>query len=125
MRTIDAQWIRDHLPPERGAKAELAAAMGVRPEAVTRILAGTRGIKATEIPRILAYFGLDSEAGIMGRAELASDLSPAMQRLMVQLAQLEDAELDFGSCRRRACRSAERGESLSITAILLSASAKA
>lgn len=98
MKTIDAQWIKERLPAERGAKADLAAALGIRPEAVSRMLAGKRAIKASEVPLIVAFLEGNDRKGIVDRFDLLdvmTDLSPSMKRLLGKLSELEDAELDF------------------------------
>lgn len=57
MTTIDANWIAKRLPKERGAKADLAQAVGLTSKQLSYILGGTRKIQQDEAIRIAAYFG--------------------------------------------------------------------
>lgn len=97
MTFINSQWLRDNLPRKRGTKSDLARAMGVRPEIVTRILSGERAIQADEIPAICEFFGLEVSAPAQSLpAQLIErQLTPAMLRLLDQLSHLDDAELDY------------------------------
>lgn len=97
MYKIDAEWISERMPRRRGAKSALAAAMGVRPEIVTRILNGSRKVQPDEIPAILDFFGVDpaSVLGYLPSSPAGRDVSPALLRLLDRLSQLEDEELDY------------------------------
>ncbi|MBI3678031.1 MAG: helix-turn-helix transcriptional regulator [Proteobacteria bacterium] len=55
---MDSTWIKNRLKelPEK-SQTGLARALGLHPSAVTRMLNDTRQIKASEIPKITAYFG--------------------------------------------------------------------
>lgn len=56
MDVIDAAWIKRHLTHRHGELKALADAVGLEPDKITKILKGTRQIKATEAPRIAAFF---------------------------------------------------------------------
>lgn len=97
MTYINSQWLRDNLPRKRGTKIALARAIGVRPEIITRILSGERAIKSDEIPAICEFFGLGTLSPDQPLAAQMTEreLTPAMLRLLDQLSQLDDAELDY------------------------------
>lgn len=57
MDVIDGSWIRARLPKSHGSQKKLATAIGLQPDQLTKILNGTRQVKAHEIPLILKYFG--------------------------------------------------------------------
>lgn len=61
---MDAAWIRDQLKanPQKSQRG-LAAALEIDPSNANRLVAGTRQIKAHEIPKIQAYFGSQSPNG--------------------------------------------------------------
>lgn len=59
MDTVDAKWIAARLSGERGEKARLARAMGIKPDVLSKIMSGTRQIQANEIPAVLAFFHED------------------------------------------------------------------
>lgn len=48
MELIDAAWIRRHLTQRHGELKALADATGLSPDKITKILNGTRQVKATE-----------------------------------------------------------------------------
>jgi hypothetical protein len=68
---MDTEWLKTQfrLHPEKN-KAGLARAMGLEPPAVSKMLAGTRQIKAQEYVAMRRFFGLpvDSERAVAGRA---------------------------------------------------------
>src|SRR5216110_1393760 len=61
-------------------KGGLAAAMGVRPGAVSEILSGVRQIKATEIEAIIEYLELNS-VPIMGRVGAGAAIEPEHEQV--------------------------------------------
>ena len=63
---LDVDLIERALKRTGKSKGGLAAAMGVRPGAVSEILSGIRLIKASEIPLITSYLNLNA-VPIMGR----------------------------------------------------------
>lgn len=112
MHHVTPQWIMKHFEAGAGNRAGLAAAMGVRRDVVSKILSGTRKIKADELPAIENYFasltttskttdGAEPEgiapADVISRLGSAEpSASPeAWRRLMAQLSQLSDEELDY------------------------------
>ncbi len=74
MNSIDSDWIRSRLSGRRGEQAELAIAMGIDNDKMSKILAGKRNVKASEIPAILAFFG-----------EAAPDVDPEMAAVWKKL----------------------------------------
>jgi transcriptional regulator with XRE-family HTH domain len=66
---MDAQWLQTQfsLNPDK-SKAGLAEAMGLEPPAISKILKGTRQIKAQEYILMRGYFGLPND----GHAAIAS-----------------------------------------------------
>ena len=72
---LDIRLIERGLQKPGKTKGGLAAAMGVRPGAVSEILADTRLIKATEIQPIIDYLELNS-VPIMGRVGAGAVIEP-------------------------------------------------
>src|SRR3981189_63074 len=72
---LDIRMIERGLQKPGKTKGGLAAAMGVRPGAVSEILADTRLIKATEIQPIIDYLKLNS-VPIMGRVGAGAVIEP-------------------------------------------------
>src|SRR5437763_1558716 len=70
----------------------LAAAMGVRPGAVSEILTGIRLIKASEIAPIMEYLGLNS-VPIMGRVGAGASIEPEHEQVPPE--GLGEVELPF------------------------------
>ncbi|MDX2287497.1 MAG: hypothetical protein NW217_01570 [Hyphomicrobiaceae bacterium] len=56
MDVIDANWIKRHRTGRHGELKELADAVGIEPDKITKILNGSRQVKAHEAPRIAAFF---------------------------------------------------------------------
>ena len=73
-------------------KGGLAAAMGVRPGAVSEILSGIRLIKASEIDLIVAYLGLNL-VPIMGRVGAGASIEPEYEQVPPE--GLGEVELPF------------------------------
>lgn len=57
MRQLDRDWLREKLSEKRGLRAELARHLGIENDKVSKILAGTRQVQASELPKILSFFG--------------------------------------------------------------------
>jgi SOS-response transcriptional repressor LexA len=53
---IDAEWIRDRLQATGKTQRALAQALELDPSAVSRLLDGSRQLKAHEIPRVVEFF---------------------------------------------------------------------
>jgi SOS-response transcriptional repressor LexA len=71
---IDAAWIRDQLHTTGKTQRALAQALKLDPSAVSRLLEGSRQLKAHEIPRIVAFFqGLQSPGQSVGSGASSSD----------------------------------------------------
>jgi len=60
-------WIRNGLGKPGKNQRSLAGALGVDPSAISRLLAGTRQLRAAELPVVAAYL----------EAEIPADFSPA------------------------------------------------
>ena len=57
MQVITSKWLQERLGSDRGKRAELADALGIGADKVSKMLSGTRKAQAEEIPTILAFFG--------------------------------------------------------------------
>ena len=57
MEVIDGQWISARLSGRHGEKAKLAAAIGISPHKLAKILSGERKVQAEEIPKVMTHFG--------------------------------------------------------------------
>lgn len=67
---MELDWIRDGLAKPGKTQRGLATALGVDPSAISRLLAGTRQLRAAELPVVAAY--LD--------ARIPSGLTPELRR---------------------------------------------
>lgn len=56
MEVIDGNWIKQRLTGRRGEKTELAQALGISLEKVTKTLSGNRRVQPEEIPKVLEFF---------------------------------------------------------------------
>src|SRR5919201_3675872 len=77
---LDVKLIERGLEKLGKTKGGLAAAMGVRPGAVSEILAGIRLIKASEIAPIMEYLELNS-VPIMGRVGAGASIEPDYEQV--------------------------------------------
>src|SRR5258706_9454986 len=77
---LDVKMIERGLEKPGKTKGGLAMAMGVRPGAVSEILAEIRQIKATEIQPIIDYLGLNS-VPIMGRVGAGASIEPEHEQV--------------------------------------------
>ncbi|MFH1343551.1 MAG: XRE family transcriptional regulator [Pseudomonadota bacterium] len=77
---LDVRLIERGLEKTGKTKGGLAAAMGVRPGAVSEILSGIRLIKASEIPLIIDYLDLNS-VPIMGRVGAGAVIEPEHEQV--------------------------------------------
>src|SRR6201986_3018527 len=77
---IDAKIIERGLKKTGKSKGGLAAAMGVRPGAVSEILSGIRLIKASEVALIVEYLELGS-VPIMGRIGAGAVIEPEYEQV--------------------------------------------
>jgi repressor LexA len=89
---LDIKIIERGLEKTGKSKGGLAAAMGVRPGAVSEILAGIRLIKASEIAPIMEYLELNS-VPIMGRVGAGATIEPEYEQVPPE--GLGDVELPF------------------------------
>src|SRR5947208_6740687 len=77
---LDVKMIERGLKRPGKTKGGLAAAMGVRPGAVSEIFSGIRLIKASEIPLIMEYLELNS-IPIMGRIGAGASIEPEYEQV--------------------------------------------
>jgi repressor LexA len=89
---LDIKMIERGLKKTGKSKGGLAAAMGVRPGAVSEILADIRLIKASEIAPIMEYLQLNS-VPIMGRVGAGATIEPEYEQVPPE--GLGDVELPF------------------------------
>lgn len=89
---LDIRMIERGLQKAGKTKGGLAAAMGVRPGAVSEILAEIRQIKATEIQPIIDYLELNS-VPIMGRVGAGAVIEPEHEQVPPE--GLGEVELPF------------------------------
>ncbi|WJR76534.1 S24 family peptidase [Bradyrhizobium sp. NP1] len=89
---LDVVMIERGLKKPGKTKGGLALAMGVRPGAVSEILAGQRLIKASEIDAIIAYLELNA-VPIMGRVGAGASIEPEHEQVPPE--GLGDVELPF------------------------------
>jgi repressor LexA len=89
---LDVRLIERGLAKPGKTKGGLAAAMGVRPGAVSEILAGIRLIKASEIAPIIEYLELNS-VPIMGRVGAGASIEPEHEQVPPE--GLGEVELPF------------------------------
>ena len=89
---LDVSLIERALERTGKSKGGLAAAMGVRPGAVSEILSGIRLIKASEIPLITDYLHLNS-VPIMGRVGAGAAIEPEHEQVPPE--GLGEVELPF------------------------------
>jgi repressor LexA len=89
---LDIRMIERGLQKPGKTKGGLAAAMGVRPGAVSEILADTRLIKAAEIQAIIDYLELNS-VPIMGRVGAGAIIEPEHEQVPPE--GLGEVELPF------------------------------
>ncbi|MDO9560699.1 MAG: XRE family transcriptional regulator [Bradyrhizobium sp.] len=89
---LDVGLIERALEKSGKTKGGLAAAMGVRPGAVSEILSGIRLIKASEIPLIIDYLNLNS-VPIMGRVGAGAVIEPEHEQVPPE--GLGEVELPF------------------------------
>lgn len=57
MDKIDRAWISARLTGRHGEKRDIAEAMGIRLDQLSKVLSGDRKVQANEIPGLLGYFG--------------------------------------------------------------------
>src|SRR5580698_944307 len=89
---LDVKMIERALEKTGKTKGGLAAAMGVRPGAVSEILADIRLIKASEIAPIMEYLELNA-VPIMGRVGAGATIEPEYEQVPPE--GLGDVELPF------------------------------
>ncbi len=89
---LDVKMIERGLLKPGKTKGGLAAAMGVRPGAVSEILAEMRLIKASEIQPIIDYLELNA-VPIMGRVGAGASISPEFEQMPPE--GLGEVELPF------------------------------
>ena len=91
---LDIKMIERGLAKPGKTKGGLAAAMGVRPGAVSEILAEARLIKASELTPIIDYLELNA-VPIMGRVGAGASIGPELEQMPPE--GLGEVELPFPS----------------------------
>jgi repressor LexA len=89
---LDIKMIERGLAKPGKTKGGLAAAMGVRPGAVSEILAEARLIKASELAHIIDYLELNA-VPIMGRVGAGASIGPELEQMPPE--GLGEVELPF------------------------------
>src|ERR1700723_603503 len=89
---LDIRMIERGLAKPGKTKGGLAAAMGVRPGAVSEILSEARLIKASELQPIIDYLDLN-EVPIMGRGGAGASIGPELEQMPPE--GLGEVELPF------------------------------
>ena len=89
---LDVKMIERGLAKPGKTKGGLAAAMGVRPGAVSEILAEARLIKASELTPIIDYLELNA-VPIMGRVGAGASIGPELEQMPPE--GLGEVELPF------------------------------
>jgi phage repressor protein C with HTH and peptisase S24 domain len=70
---MDLEWIKQGLKKPGKSQRGLAAALGIDPSGVSRLLAGTRELKAAEIAKVEAYLDAPADLGAPAvRADMAA-----------------------------------------------------
>lgn len=91
---VDGDWIKSQFDNGNGTRLGLAEALGCGRDVISKILSGTRKIKAAELPLIEGYFGIREVPRHAVNLPASGD-GDAWRRLMDQVCQLTDEELDF------------------------------
>ena len=82
----ELDWIRDGLAQPGKTQRGLAAALGVDPSAISRLLGGERQLRAAELPLVVAYLdaaipsGLAPKTAVAPRAPATSQATDAASR---------------------------------------------
>ncbi|MBN8292847.1 hypothetical protein JI664_12805 [Rhodobacter sp. NTK016B] len=66
MEAIDGKWIVRHLTGRRGEKAQLARAIGTKPDNISKIISGVRAVQPEEVPKVLEFFGYEVRPSAQG-----------------------------------------------------------
>ncbi len=94
METITPEWLRARLDGDRGKKAELAEALGIGADKVSKMISGARKPQAEEIPKILAFFGVTTAQVDPELAEVWRKLEPAERLFLLNAAKAQIAARD-------------------------------
>ena len=94
MEPITAEWLRERLDGDRGRKTELADALGIGSDKVSKMIAGTRKPQAEEIPKILAFFGKTNPGVDPELAEVWQKLEPQERLFLLNAAKAQIAARD-------------------------------
>lgn len=79
MEIIDGEWIKRHLPAKHGSKADLARALGLQKDQVTKMLKGERRVQPHEIPAVLRYFKAETGLAEAPAAYESPDFAKAIK----------------------------------------------
>lgn len=94
METITPEWLRIRLDGDRGKKAELADALGLGADKISKMISGTRKPQAEEIPKILAFFGETAATVDPELAEVWRQLEPSERLFLLNAAKAQIAGRD-------------------------------
>jgi len=89
METITPEWLRTRLDGDRGKKAELAVALGLGADKISKMISGMRKPQAEEIPKILAFFGETTATVDPELAEVWRQLEPSERLFLLNAAKAQ------------------------------------
>ncbi|MBZ4023271.1 hypothetical protein CKO11_12460 [Rhodobacter sp. TJ_12] len=95
MEVIDGNWIKQRLTGRRGEKTELAQALGISLEKVTKTLSGSRRVQPEEIPKVIDFFrsrGARSKSDTI--VEIYERLPPKLQEQAEEFLQFLEAKVE-------------------------------
>ena len=91
MQVVTPEWLRERLGNDRGKRAKLAKELGVSPDKVSKMLAGSRKPQADEIPVIYAFFGVTDLQVDPELAEVWSELKESERLFLLTAAKAQIA----------------------------------
>ncbi|MEL7282133.1 MAG: helix-turn-helix transcriptional regulator [Pseudomonadota bacterium] len=94
MDVIDRQWLLARLTGRRGEQTELAQAMGIDTDKMSKVIAGKRRIQPEEIPRVMAFFGVIDDDVDPELAEVWRALQPSERAFLLSIAKLQISSRD-------------------------------
>lgn len=89
MQVITPEWLKERLGNDRGKRAQLAKALGISPDKVSKMLSGSRKPQAEEIPIIHAFFGASHPEVDPELAEVWSELEPSERLFLLNAAKAQ------------------------------------
>jgi len=91
MEVITADWLKERLGSERGARVALAEALGVKPDIISKMLSGVRQPQAREIPLILKFFEQSPSAPDPELVAVWSELEEQERAFLINAARAQIA----------------------------------